>query len=59
MHDLDDNALLRRYAEQNSEAAFAALVERHDSVLKGRWIRHHSIVPPGRKWFHATQPATT
>jgi hypothetical protein len=29
MHDLDDNVLLRRYAEQNSDAAFAALVERH------------------------------
>jgi len=29
MHELDDNTLLRQYAEQNSEAAFAALVARH------------------------------
>ena len=29
MHELDDNTLLRQYAEQNSETAFAALVARH------------------------------
>ena len=29
MLDLDDNSLLRQYAEQNSEQAFAALVSRH------------------------------
>ncbi|MEY4385743.1 MAG: hypothetical protein RLY20_1026 [Verrucomicrobiota bacterium] len=29
MHEPDDQALLRQYAEQNSEAAFATLVARH------------------------------
>jgi RNA polymerase sigma factor (sigma-70 family) len=29
MHELDDHTLLRQFAEQNSEAAFAALVARH------------------------------
>lgn len=29
MRELDDNALLRRYVEQDSEEAFATLVERH------------------------------
>ncbi len=40
MHELDDNALLRHYVEQNSEAAFAALVARHVDKVYSTALRH-------------------
>ncbi len=40
MHELDDNALLRQYAEQNSETAFAALVTRHVDKVYSTALRH-------------------
>jgi RNA polymerase sigma factor (sigma-70 family) len=40
MHELDDNALLRRYTEQNSEAAFASLVARHVDKVYSVAHRH-------------------
>ena len=40
MHELDDHALLRQYAEQNSEAAFAALVTRHVDKVYSVALRH-------------------
>ncbi|HLP76951.1 MAG TPA: sigma-70 family RNA polymerase sigma factor, partial [Candidatus Paceibacterota bacterium] len=40
MHELDDNVLLRQYAEQNSEAAFAALVTRHVDKVYSVALRH-------------------
>jgi uncharacterized protein (TIGR03435 family) len=40
MHELDDNTLLRQYAEQNSEAAFAALVARHVDKVYSVALRH-------------------
>lgn len=40
MHELDDHALLRQYAEQNSEAAFAALVTRHLDKVYSVALRH-------------------
>src|SRR5436190_108428 len=35
----DDATLLRRYAEQNSEAAFAELVQRHVSLVYSTALR--------------------
>jgi RNA polymerase sigma factor (sigma-70 family) len=40
MHELDDHALLRQYAEQNSETAFAALVARHVDKVYSTALRH-------------------
>jgi RNA polymerase sigma factor (sigma-70 family) len=40
MHELDDIALLRQYTEQNSEAAFAALVTRHINKVYSVAQRH-------------------
>ena len=40
MHELDDHALLRQYAEHNSEAAFAALVARHVDKVYSVALRH-------------------
>jgi len=40
MHELDDHDLLRQYAEQNSEAAFAALVTRHVDKVYSTALRH-------------------
>jgi uncharacterized protein (TIGR03435 family) len=40
MHEPDDNTLLRQYAEQNSEAAFAALVARHVDKVYSVALRH-------------------
>jgi len=40
MHELDDHALLRQYAEQNSEAAFAAIVARHVDKVHSTALRH-------------------
>ncbi len=40
MHKLDDHALLRQYVEQNSEAAFAALVARHVDKVYSVALRH-------------------
>jgi RNA polymerase sigma factor (sigma-70 family) len=40
MHELDDSALLRQYAEQNSEEAFAALVTRHIDRVYSVALRH-------------------
>jgi len=40
MHELDDHALLRHYAEQNSEAAFAAIVARHVDKVYSTALRH-------------------
>lgn len=40
MHEPDDHALLRQYAEQNSEAAFAAIVSRHVDKVYSVALRH-------------------
>jgi RNA polymerase sigma factor (sigma-70 family) len=40
MHELDDNDLLRQYAEHSSEAAFAALVSRHVDKVYSTALRH-------------------
>jgi uncharacterized protein (TIGR03435 family) len=40
MQDLDDMALLRHYTEQNSEEAFAVLVERHVNKVYSVALRH-------------------
>ncbi len=40
MHELDDHALLRQFTEQNSETAFAALVERHVDKVYSTALRH-------------------
>jgi uncharacterized protein (TIGR03435 family) len=40
MHELDDNALLRQCAEQNSETAFATLVARHVDKVYSVALRH-------------------
>ncbi len=40
MLDLDDNSLLRQYAEDNSEEAFAALVSRHINKVHSVALRH-------------------
>src|SRR5689334_18466116 len=40
MQELDDNALLREYLDQNSEAAFAALVTRHVNKVYSVALRH-------------------
>ena len=40
MHELDDHDLLRQYAEQNSETAFAALVARHLDKVYSVALRH-------------------
>ncbi len=40
MHELDDHTLLRQYAEQNSETAFAALVARHVDKVYSVALRH-------------------
>jgi RNA polymerase sigma factor (sigma-70 family) len=40
MQELDDNALLREYAERGSETAFAALVSRHVDKVYSVGLRH-------------------
>ena len=40
MHELDDKELLRRYVEEDSEAAFAALVSRHVDKVYSVALRH-------------------
>ena len=40
MHELDDIALLRQYAEQKSEEAFATLVTRHIDKIYSVALRH-------------------
>jgi len=40
MQELDDNALLRKYADDNSEEAFAALVTRHIHKVYSVALRH-------------------
>ena len=40
MHELDDKDLLRQFAEQNSEAAFAAVVSRHVDKVYSVALRH-------------------
>ena len=40
MHELDDNALLREFAERRSEPAFAALVARHVNQVYSVALRH-------------------
>ena len=40
MHELDDKELLRQFTEENSEAAFAALVTRHVDKVYSVALRH-------------------
>ena len=40
MHDLDDNALLREFAERRSEPAFAEIVARHVNKVYSVALRH-------------------
>jgi len=40
MHELDDNALLREFAERGSEPAFAELVTRHVDKVYSAALRH-------------------
>src|SRR5262245_29410640 len=40
MQEMDDNELLRRYADHNSEDAFAALVTRHLNLVYSVALRH-------------------
>ena len=40
MQELDDSALLREYAERDSEAAFATLVTRHVNKVYSVALRH-------------------
>jgi uncharacterized protein (TIGR03435 family) len=40
MHELDDQTLLRQYAEQNSDSAFAVLVARHVDKVYSVALRH-------------------
>src|SRR5215472_6193003 len=42
MHELDDIALLQRYAERGSEDAFATLVARHINKVYSVALRHTS-----------------
>jgi len=43
MHDVGDMELLREYDRQGSEAAFAALVQRHVSLVYSAALRHVGI----------------
>ncbi len=43
MHDASDMELLREYARQNSEAAFAELVRRHVNLVYSAALRHVGI----------------
>jgi RNA polymerase sigma factor (sigma-70 family) len=43
MHDADDMELLREYDRQGSEAAFAALVQRHVNLVYSTAFRHVGI----------------
>jgi RNA polymerase sigma factor (sigma-70 family) len=40
MHEMDDGTLLRRYVENNSDEAFAALVTRHINLVYSVALRH-------------------
>jgi RNA polymerase sigma factor (sigma-70 family) len=40
MQELDDNALLREYAERNSEEAFAEIIKRHVNMVYSVALRH-------------------
>jgi len=40
MHPTDDSALLRQYAENHSDEAFAALVTRHINLVYSVALRH-------------------
>jgi len=40
MHELDDNALLRQYADDNTETAFATLVARPVDKVYSATSRH-------------------
>ena len=43
MHNASDMKLLREYARQDSEAAFAELVQRHVNLVYSAAVRHVGI----------------
>src|SRR5208282_3997219 len=43
MHDASDSDLLQNYARQNSEAAFAGLVQRHIALVYSAALRQTSV----------------
>ena len=48
MHPTDDSALLRRYAANHSDEAFAALVTRHINLVYSVALRHTDKPAPER-----------
>lgn len=63
MHELDDRALLRQYAEQNSETAFVPLVTRHATKVYSVALRHtrnaQAVFVILAGWLYETERLTT